>query len=268
MSHAGAHGAVQRVIVAIDDVTAASDAVDAAVQLASTLDARLTALFFENADLTRAAALPFLHETGAVSGTVQPMAGTAMLRTLRARAEQARSTVATAAEASGLAWQFEVVRGRRLALICASREALDLLVLAQAPGNVMADLFSAPFALESAVDARPVAVTVRDVPSVGRALHAAQALAAACHAPMLFLLCGRGADRKRRLREFANQALGEAPARAQYVTLPDWDTQAIGAAARQHHARFLVCCDGDLRRDAQRLDALLARVRCPLVVAD
>jgi nucleotide-binding universal stress UspA family protein len=258
----------QRVVVAIDDAGAAAGAVDAAVQLAVALDARLMALFLENADLVRAAGLPFLRETGAVSGTVRPMASTAMLRTLRAHAEQVRAAVATAAEASGLAWQFEVVRGPRLAVMCATREALDLIVLGQAAGHALPGVFSTAFPIDTPSEDRPVAVTVRDVPSARRALQAAHALAVACNAPLLFLLCGHGGQRIRWLREFANQALGGAPLRAEYVTLPDWNTQAVVAAAHQHRARLLVCCDGDLRRDPQRLEALLARVRCPLVVAD
>ena len=268
MSERGAHGTVHRVVVAIDDRPGASSAVEAAVQLASALDARLTALFLENADLIRAAALPFVHETGAVSGTVRPMAGTAMVRALRNSAEEARAAVATAAEANGLVWQFEVVRGRRLAVISAMREALDLLVLAQTPGHLSADVLSAPFARDAAADTAPVAVTVRNVPSAGRALQAAQALAAACDAPLVFLLCGHGVERIRRLREFTEHALGGSPLRARYVTLQSWNTQAIASAARQHGARLLVWCDGDLRQDAQRLDALLTRLRCPLVVAD
>jgi nucleotide-binding universal stress UspA family protein len=271
MSERGAHGTVHRVVVAIDDAPAASSAVEAAVQLASALDARLTALFLENADLIRAAALPFVDETGAVSGTVRPMAGTAMMRALRSSAEEARAAVATAAEASGLVWQFEVVRGRRLAVISAMREALDLLVLAQTPGHLTADLLSARPARDAAAETAPVAVAVavRDVPSAGRALQAAQALADVCDGPLLFLLCGgHGVERIRRLRELTEQGLGGKPLRARYVTLQSWNTQAIASTARQHGARLLVWCDGDLRRDAQRLDALLTRLRCPLVVAD
>lgn len=258
----------QRVVVAIDDAGAAAEAVDAAVQLAAALDAQLMALFLENADLTRAAALPFLRETGAVSGTVRPMASSAMLRALRSHAEQVRAAVAAAAEASGLAWQFEIVQGRRVAAICAAREALDLLVFAQTAARAIPDVYSTAFPREPPMEERPVAVTVRDVPSAVRALKAAHALAAACGAPLLFLLCGQGAERARRLREFVERALGGMPVRARYVTLPDWDNRAVVAAARQHRARMLVCCDGDLRRDPKRLDALLARVRCPLVVAD
>lgn len=268
MSRADAHGAVERVVVAIDDAAAASSALEAAVHLAAALDAQLTALFLENADLMRAAALPFLHETGAVSGTVRPMAGAALVRVLRNNAEEARAAVATAAEASGLAWQFEVVRGRGLAVISGMREALDLLVLSQASGHLTPDVLPARSDRDAAGDARPVAVTVRDVPSAGRALQAARALARACDAPLLFLLCGNDAERIRRLREFTDQALGAAPSRARYVPLQSSDPDALAAAARQHGARLLVCCDGDLRSDARRLDALLTRLRCPLVVAD
>lgn len=268
MSQAAAHRAVQRVVLALEDAPGAQSAVDAAVQLACALDASLTALFLENADLMRAAELPFLRETGAVSGIVRPMASTTLVRTLRAHAERARTAVAAAAEASGLAWQFEVVRGRRLDAVYAARGALDLLVLAQAAGYPFPELYGAARTLARPDTERPVAVAVRDVPSAGRALHAAHAAALACEAPLLILLCGHGAERMRRLRQFTHQALGGIPLRAQYVSLPGWDTSAIATAARQHGARLLVCCDGDLRHAPQRLEALLARVRCPVVMAD
>jgi hypothetical protein len=111
-------------------------------------------------------------------------------------------------------------------------------------------------------------VAVRDVPAAGRALRAAQALAAGCNAPLLILLCGPGAGRTRRLRELARRALSGSPVKTEYVTLPGWTAEAAVAAARQHHARALVCCDGELRSDPQRLDLLLGRLRCPLVMTD
>jgi nucleotide-binding universal stress UspA family protein len=268
MSERSAYGTVHRVVVAIDDAAGASSAVEAAVHLASALDARLSAFFLENAALIRAAALPFVHETGGVSGIVRPMAGTGLARALRNSAEEARAAIATAAEANGLVWQFKIVRGRRLAVISAMCEALDVLVLAQNPGTLAADVLSDRPGRDAAADTAPVAVTVRDVPSAGRALQAAQALAAACDTPMLFLLCGHGEERIRRLREFTEQALGGRPLRARYVSLQSWDTQAIASASRQHGARLLVWSNGDLRQDAQRLDALLTRLRCPLVVTD
>lgn len=264
MSRSGA----QRVIVALDDITAVPAAVDAAARLAVTFEARLNAFFLENDNLARAAALPFLHETCVLSGTVRPMAGGAVLRTLRDHAERMRATVAAAAEASGLPWQFEVVRGSGLAVVCTRGGALDVLVLAPAPRYLMTPECGAAFSGEAAVDSRPVAVTLRDVTAAARSLRAAQALAAACDAPLLFFLAGHDAERNRRLRDFAIRTLGTAAARARHVALPDWNVDALAAAARQHRARLVVCCDGGLRRDARRLEGLLARVRCPLVVAD
>jgi len=264
MSHAGARGTAQRVVVAMGDAAAGREAVDAAVRLACALDAQLTALFLENADLARAAELPFLHETCALSGTVRPMAGPAMLRTLRTRAEQ---VVAAAAEASGVSWRFEVVRGSGVALACAGRDALDVLVLAQAPRHGLAHAYASALS-RPALDARPVAVTVRDTPGAVRVLRAAQAVASACGAPLLLLLAGDDVDDDRRLRQLTAQALGAVPKGTRYLALRNWNVDAIAAAARQHKARLLVCCDGELRRDAARLESLLARLRCPLVVAD
>lgn len=256
----------QSVVVAVDDAAMARDAVDTAVRIAAALDARVMALFLENADVLRAAALPFVRETGAVSGTVRAMPAAAILRTLRADAERVRSAVAAAARASGLAWQFEVVRASSLAVACAGREALDLLVLGSSAPHGLTSRRSNVRAVGGRVEAQPVAVALREVPGAAGALDAAQALAAGCNAPLLVLLCGADAGGTRRLRELARHALGGSPVIAEYLALPGWSVEAAVARARQHHARALVCCDGELRGDAQRLDLLLGRLRCPLVM--
>ncbi len=268
MSPAAVHGDLERVIVAIDEASSAAAAVDVAVRLAAALDARLTALFLQNADLVRAAALPFLRETGRMSGIARPMAGPALVRMLRTHAEQARNAVAAAAEGTGLEWRFEIVHGRRSALLSTPRDTLDFLVLPQAVVDAIPEV-PMPFrALERTVDRRPIAVTVRDVPGAERALRAARALARTCDAPLLLLLCERGSARDGRLRELIHRLLGTSPRRVEYMTLHEDSDTAIAAAARQHGARLLVCCDGGLRHDAQRVDSLLGRVRCPVVVAD
>jgi nucleotide-binding universal stress UspA family protein len=259
---------IQRVIVAVDDAAAAAAALQAAVQLASSLDARLTALFLENADLLRAIELPFLKETGAVSGTVRPIAGSSLLRLLRERAEQVRAAVAATAQASGLAWQFEVVRGQRPTLLRIPRPALDLLVLPQGAGSGLAAFFGSASSRQAAAEESPIALAVRDAPGAQRAFHVAGVLAAVRDAPLVLLLPGGDPEANRRLQRLAHEAFGGTSVRPRYVTVPDFGAQTLAAAVRQHCARLLVCGGGAVPQDARQLEALLSRLRCPLVMAD
>jgi len=250
---------IERVVVAIDALSALPGALSAGVQLAEALEAELAAVLLENADLVRAAALPFLRETGAVSGTAHPMGEEAMQRALRVHAEQVRAAVAEAAAASELAWHFEVVRDRRLPALCASLSTVELLVVGHVPP------LAAPAAWRGAEQAGPVAVVLRDAPGAGRALRAARALADVFNAPLLALICTETRERAHELRALARAASHSEP---RYVVLPDCTGAAILTAVRTHRARLLVWCAPDSRRNTHELEALLGGLRCPLVVAD
>lgn len=250
---------IERVVVAIDALCAMPGALYAGVQLAAALEAELAAVFLENADLVRAAALPFLRETGAVSGTVRPMGPAAMRRTLHADAEQARAAVAEAATASGLAWHFEIERNRRLPALCASVATVGLLVVGHAPPSAT---FSARSGLERP---GPVAVVLRDVPAARRALRAACALAEVSNAPLLVLICAESDEGEHELRQLARAA---SRSRFRHLRLAQCSAAAIVAAARNHRARLLVWCGAGPQRSTRELEALLDGLRCPLVLAD
>lgn len=111
---------------------------------------------------------------------------------------------------------------------------------------------------------RPEAVVAHDRSCAGTALRAARTVAFACDAPLLLLLCpGEDASPVR----LALQGPGAASRGVQQVRLHDASNAAIASAARQYVARLLVCSAEDLRGDARGLEALLSRLRCPVVVA-
>lgn len=261
-----------RVGVAIASPETGRTALDAAAQLAAALDAELTALFMEDVDLVRAAALPGLREMGAVSGLTRPIEAGEMRRALRAHADLARSAVAKAARATGVLWSFEVLRGSGMEAICELHEAMDMLVFGEFALRHAAMPFSPwPVAFVPAAHRaarHPVAVVLQDAAHAAPALRAAHALADRFEAPLLVIVCGADARAVESLRAAAKAAFDDVAAPVRYATLRECSATALNGAVREHKAQLVICSDGGLRRDRQRLETLLGQLPCPLVLAD
>ena len=86
-------------------------ALQAAVQLATSVSAELQGLFVEDEDLVRLASLPFVREVDVTSALARPLQVAEMERELRAVAEQTQQAFASALEQLDLAWTFRIVRG-------------------------------------------------------------------------------------------------------------------------------------------------------------
>jgi hypothetical protein len=251
--------AADRVVVAFD-AYAARDALEAAAQLAAALDAQLTALFLENADIVRAAQLPLARETGAASGTMRPFAPADMRLALQTHELQAREAVAAAARGSGVGWHVEVVQAQGLAALCAAAHVLDLLVVGK--GRLR------PQQIGGTTEPHAVGVVLEDAASAGRARLAARLLAAEWSAPLLVLLAHAEALERRASRDRAQAELGGARLRWHALAMPDAGIEALVDVARRQQLRALVCADGVLRRNPARLEELITRVACPVVIAD
>src|SRR5690554_1918052 len=92
-------GAQTRIIVGLDTSLAAREALQLAVRLAASVDARLKGVFVEDENLLSLADLPFAREIS-FSGEVRNIDPERMLRAMKAQAESARRALARiAAEA-------------------------------------------------------------------------------------------------------------------------------------------------------------------------
>jgi len=119
----------RRILVALDASKESLAALAAAADLAAQLDAELTGLFIEDADLLNLAGLPFSREAPALSRSGRSLEPERLAQQFKSMATAARQALARAAEASHLHWSFRTARGRiGQELLAAARDA-DLIAV-------------------------------------------------------------------------------------------------------------------------------------------
>lgn len=100
-----------RIVIELAPGLRARGSLEAAAALADRLGAELVGLYIEDPDLLRFAALPFAHEIGHASAVRRRTDVSAIERSLRAHADEAQRSLASAAERSAIRWSFRVARG-------------------------------------------------------------------------------------------------------------------------------------------------------------
>ncbi|MEQ9520021.1 MAG: hypothetical protein RLN89_11355 [Parvibaculum sp.] len=117
-----------KILVEADTLTPEPQAIQFAARMAGALQARLAGCFVENQALMDLAALPFASEVS-FGGTVKPFQRERLEREWAAQAKQAETVFAAAAAAAGLAWSFEVRRGKPIFSMLEAAAREDVVVL-------------------------------------------------------------------------------------------------------------------------------------------
>lgn len=125
---------IRRILVALDASQPSLAALEAAVELATRLQAELLGLFVEDVNLLRLAGLPFASQIHLPSATIHPMNGPSLERELRAWAARVRQILAAAASQARVDWSFRVVRGHVATELLAAAPEADLLSLGVTSG--------------------------------------------------------------------------------------------------------------------------------------
>jgi len=124
---------LRRVLLALENADAGqSGFLESSIAIARALDADLAALFIEDTDLLRLAALPFARELGQVSALPRRLQGPGLEQSLRFQARRARESLAMVAAHTSVRWTFEVVRGRMTAVVTQAATQTDLVVFSLA----------------------------------------------------------------------------------------------------------------------------------------
>jgi nucleotide-binding universal stress UspA family protein len=120
----------RRIVVGLDSSAHARAAMEAAAELAMHLQAELTAVFVEDVDLVRIAALDFVHEIGS-DASLRPFDIASLERRFRCDVREARAVCLQAANRRQIKARFRVVRGAVAAqiLAAAAEAAADLVIL-------------------------------------------------------------------------------------------------------------------------------------------
>lgn len=127
---------IARILLGLDPASAGPQDIEPALRIARALQAELTALFIEDDDLFRIAALPFSTEIPFGGGDARALDVARLERSLRHVARRVEAELARAAEQAQVPWAFRVLRGRRLPTLLAEAGVEDLLVLARTPHSV------------------------------------------------------------------------------------------------------------------------------------
>ncbi len=262
------HTTIRRILLALDTATYGLAAFETATALAARLDAELHALFVEDINLLRLAALPFARETCLTSATTRRLQNPDMEHTLRAEATRAQAALAAVATRLNVRWSFHVTRGQMAAQVRAVALETDLVALAFA-GGAPARLTQVAATMEMVMHGAPCPLlmlppgaTIRPPflviydgsPASVRALRLAGQLAEAEGRGVTVLLVATEPPVARRLRTESDSVLAEANVIPHYPALPRADAADIARAVHAASAGTLVMAaespifDGEMRR--------------------
>ena len=259
-----------RVWLALDCASQRDAALHVAAALAHGSGAELACVFVEDVDLLRLAGLPLAAETSLLSARSRPLAAGDLERQLRGQAAGIEADVAKLARGAGVAWSFQVRRGKPLA------EALNLATHAGPlviPGRALAPRV-APRRANPAIratatrgtGARPAGgsllLLLDGTPDTAALLQLAGRLALNQHA-MLEIVVTDAAHLDRAqlqaletpgLRVVIHRQAAPQPAR-------------IAAQARLSDVRLVLSSRAVLPLEEAVLHALMLELSCPLVLA-
>ncbi len=260
MAQTDFEASVGRVLVSLQ-AGRSEAALEAALALAAAFRSQLAAVFVEDIDLLRLAALPFAQETGAISARARPLELGDVERALRGEAARLQRALAQAAAPAQLQWSFSVARGSPTRRALELAQDADLLVLGQA-GAARLGIAAAP----SAPELGPVVAVLGGLDSFARVLASALHLANAQQRELtLWVATQPGVDLDRQLAQAA-QWLARQGRAARFATLDAPHPDSIAAKLRQQRAGTLVLARDFADLDAQQLDRLIAVALSPIVL--
>lgn len=255
---------IRRILLALD-ASEETSMIDTAAALAARLDAELEALFVEDEDLLRFAALPFAGEVGFASARRRPLRDQDIERTLRARAARSRAALVTSAGRTHVRWTFRVARGQITAQVTAAAVEADFVTLALGAGSLswmhsrvaieqILGTASRPLlVLPAGADLRAPYVVVFDGSEAAkRALRFAARLGG-CNPESLCVLLAAPGGEAARLRTDAEAVLAQCGSGGGFRLLPDIRAAELTRIARREGAGTVLLPVHEGLRDREQI---------------
>jgi nucleotide-binding universal stress UspA family protein len=274
----------RRIVVALDASEQSRDVLEAAAELAASLQAELEGVFVEDANLFNLVRLPFVRELRMSSAVDQAPDAQRLERELRALARQVEGSLAAVARQLNVSWRFKVLRGRvEQVLIEAAMEG-DLLMLgrmspalprrrtlgstaravaAQAPGSV---LLVERIRRQVQRLPSPVCVVYDGGTGADRALAAAASLARRGDRGLVVLVVSPSAAGSQQLQEKIQQWLDEHGVSGRLRTLPATEVDEMARAVREAGGSTLVVDGASPLLSGEALTQFLEQVSCPVLL--
>jgi nucleotide-binding universal stress UspA family protein len=278
MSERDDERAIRRILVALDASLHSLAALEAAAELAATLEAELHGLFVEDAGLLRLAGLPVAREMRYPFVAPARLDRARMERELRAQAAQARRALAAACEQRQVKWSFRVVRGEVAPEVLAAAREADLLSLGKASRPLIRRVHMGSTARTAAARCSrsvlllqrdrtirpPVVVLYDGSESSLRALMMAARLARRKGGYLTVLVLADTADVARRLQTRVSDLLRGQGLTVRYRQLPGGGLATLTDAVESEGSGALVL--SRMMLALETLEALLDQVDCPVLL--
>ena len=259
----------KRILVALDTGSLSRMAIEAAARLAIGLQARLEALFVEDANLRRLAELPFATEQGIASAQSRRFDVAGLERGISVQAQQMRRLLEAMADRLPSGWSLEIVRGDLIGVALERGSVADLLVLGRTRRPAYRGIHGERVMrrLERRVAQHPIVAVFDDSAAAARVLEAAIALERRELGDVIVAIAAPGAEQFARLRERAGALLAALSRRAgDYVKLPDAGIAAVSETAKRRRAGAVLLPVADLARGEREFEGLVDEIACPVVL--
>jgi len=269
---------IRRILVALDTSRHSLAALEAAAELAVSLEAELQGLFVEDVNLLRLAGLPVAREVLYPFVTAARLDRARMERELRAQAAQARRALVAACERRHVKWSFRVVRGEVTPEVLAAALEADLLSLGKASRPLVRRVRLGSTARAAAAQAThsvlllqrdvgiepPVVVTYDGSPTARQALMMATRLAQKEGGYLTVLILASTPDAAQRLRAQAADFLRGQRLVVRYRRLVDAGVAMLTREVLAEGSGVLVLSGTILPPEA--FQVLLDEVDCPVLL--
>lgn len=272
-------GLLRRILVALDASHHSLAALEAAAELAASLEAELYGLYVEDINLLHAAGSPVAREVRYPYITGTRMDRARMERELRAQATQAERALIATCQRWQIKGSFRVVRGDVTTEVLEAALEADLLTLGRA-GRSLVQRISRLGSTARAAATRsprsvlliqrdvavrpPVMVVYEDSHIARRALWMAVHLAQKQQKYLSVLILVRPEDDAQRLQDQISNWLREEGLAVRSRLLPATNIKMLAHMVRAEQSGVLVLSVTTLPADA--LDALLDEVDCPVLL--
>ena len=256
-----------RIFVSCDNSPLGVEALHAAAALARRMDAELTGVYVEDANLLRMASLPFAREVTLSGATPRPLDENELKLALQRRANALRIALSEEARSLSVRWSFQVVRGTLLDSLLKEMSEPGLAVLGHAGQYVVTSGGPARRGEAQLAEARrPLLVLYDGSAPARRALAVAADMARLHHAPLMIALDHQREHDTAALRDRVEAELRDREVAFRFMAIPTRDADAVKQAARLHHAAALFWpgVPGETTRKA--LAILVDELTCPVLL--
>ena len=258
---------IRRVAIALDASGQSSQALQAAAELAASLQAELEGIFIEDINLIRLAELPFTREIRPASMTEQVVDLQRMEQELRSQARQQRQKLELIAREKGISCSFSTRRGHIKAELMQTAAEVDFLTFCspdQRPDSLKAKTIDNAVSWSQAQPS--ITVIFSNAQEGNGMLMAAARLAERLAMDLSILLVGETDEETEELQCAARSILADEKLTANFIPLPACQVSDLIIATDSANSRLLLVNNSNPVVTDGELWHYLEQISCPVLI--